>query len=98
MSNDRNTSEMFLAFGAGALLGAAAALLLAPKSGRETRRDIRRLAGDAVDRSRELADQVKAKTHETTDAAGRFIRDQKERVGHALHEGKEAYMREASKS
>lgn len=62
MSNDTQQSGMvMLAFMVGALTGAAAALLLAPASGEETReylgqkaREGRARARDAVDQSREM--------------------------------------------
>ncbi len=38
MNKDGNNSGLFVAFLSGALVGAAAALLLAPKSGKETRK------------------------------------------------------------
>jgi len=97
MSNESRGADMFVAFGAGALLGAVAALLLAPKSGEETRRELGDMAEGAMERGRSLADRAKMKTRESAEAAGEFVRDQKDRVGHALHEGKEAYLREASK-
>jgi len=52
----------------GALLGASIALVLAPDSGRKTRRRIQRAAGDlretAVDRWDEIADEVAGKVEE----------------------------------
>jgi len=98
MSNDSRGSDLFVAFGAGALLGAVAALLLAPKSGAETRREIGDMAEGALERGRSLADRARTKTRESAETAEEFVRDQKERLGHALQEGKEAYLREASKS
>jgi gas vesicle protein len=108
MSDEHRTSDMLVAFGAGALLGAAAALLLAPKSGAETRRELGELAENALERgrsaterarekTREVTDRAREKTREAAETAGEFVRDQKERVGHAIHEGKEAYLREAAK-
>lgn len=108
MSDEHRASDMLVAFGAGALLGAAAALLLAPKSGAETRRELGDLAENAMekgrsaaerarDKTRELTDQARDKTRQAAETAGEFVRDQKERVGHAITEGKEAYLREASK-
>lgn len=98
MSHDTRGTDMFMAFGAGALIGAVTALLLAPKSGKETRRELGEFAGDAMSRGRALADRARDKTRESTEAAGAFVRDQKERIGHAFEEGKEAYLRETSRS
>lgn len=52
----------------GAVIGAGAALLMAPQPGRRTRRSIRRAAGDlresAGDRLDDLADDVKGRVDE----------------------------------
>lgn len=47
-----NTGNTLLAFIAGAVAGAAAALLLAPESGEKTRKKIRRKASDVSDKVR----------------------------------------------
>jgi gas vesicle protein len=81
MSNDTQQSGMvMLAFMVGALTGAAAALLLAPASGEETReylgqkaREGRARARDAVDQSRELYER------------------QRETVTSAVDRGREAF-------
>lgn len=41
-------------FGAGVLVGVGIGLLLAPKPGRDTRNDVRRVAGRAAERFRDL--------------------------------------------
>jgi gas vesicle protein len=81
MSNDTQQSGMvMLAFMVGALTGAAAALLLAPASGEETReylgqkaREGRARARDAVDQSREVYER------------------QRETVTSAVDRGREAF-------
>lgn len=50
-----------------ALVGAAAALLLAPKSGRETRSDIKQKMHDAQERSKNKATEMKNVAVEKTD-------------------------------
>lgn len=86
MSDNRNT-DMFVAFGIGALVGAVGALLLAPASGEETRRRIG-----------EFADDAGRKTKAGADRATEFVKEQKERIGHAIDEGKQAYRSETVKS
>jgi gas vesicle protein len=99
MSEERNRgSDMVVAFGAGALLGAMATLLLAPKSGEETRRQLGEMAGDAVQQGKSLANRTNERARESAETAGEFLKDQKERLDHAFREGKEAYLREASKT
>lgn len=62
----------------GAVIGAGAALLMAPQPGRRTRRRIRRAAVDmrdtATDRLDELADEMKGKVDEAIRGArSRFV-------------------------
>lgn len=72
--------------GLGALVGAATALLLAPKSGPETREDLKKAAQDLSQsteefrkRSMELLDAAKTKATEAYEAGKETI--QKRRVG-----------------
>ena len=54
--------ELFKAtsvFAAGALIGAAAGLLLAPKTGEQVREQIKDLAGEAKKRAQDFCEQVK---------------------------------------
>ena len=51
-------------FLAGAAVGAAAALLYAPKSGAQTRKDIRKFSKKTVDRIDELQDDVREQLNE----------------------------------
>ncbi len=48
----------------GALVGAAVALLAAPQSGTETRRQIRETAGDAMGNLKESIDELRARLDE----------------------------------
>lgn len=60
---------MIVAFFGGAIVGAAAALLLAPESGKNTRRKIREYVEDGVDtaadKAIETARKVKSNLHTT---------------------------------
>lgn len=64
-SNNIGTAITFLLIGLGA--GALAGLLLAPKTGRQLRRDIKRGYEDAVDTVGEWADEAKEKVREASD-------------------------------
>jgi gas vesicle protein len=54
----------------GGVIGAAAALLLAPKSGRELRGDIRDRYSDVQDRTNRILTDVRSKTQEAIKHAG----------------------------
>ena len=81
MSNDTQQSGMvLLAFMVGALSGAAAALLLAPASGEETREYLGQKAREGRARAREAVDQ------------GREIYErQRDTVASAVDRGREAF-------
>ena len=86
MSQDNGTSSVALmAFVLGAVAGAAAALLMAPASGEETRRVIKERADEARERANEAARQGRE-----------FIDRQRESLSTALERGKDAYTRARS--
>ena len=58
----------------GALIGTAAALLLAPQSGRRTRRQIARSAEDWADTATDRLDDVREDARDLTDKAARETR------------------------
>lgn len=82
MSNDNSTQrDMVLLFGLGLVVGAAAGILLAPGSGEQTRRRIG-----------EFVDDTTGKAREGIDTAGGVVKDQSQRLAHALKEGKDAFQ------
>ncbi len=92
-------------FAIGALLGAAAALLFAPKSGRELREDLADATRKGVDRARETGTQLSTRAgeyYETASArAGELasgVREaatrRGERLSAAVEAGKQAYRDE----
>ena len=85
MSENRGL-EVVVAFGAGIVIGAAAALLMAPATGADTRRRISELGQTAADRAGEGMETAKE-----------FAADQAQRIGRAVHEGKEAYKKEIAR-
>lgn len=68
------------AFIIGGLIGAAIALLYAPKSGKETRRDISRTVGKV---RKEASDVIE----DTIESINRFARDVKERTEEIIEKG-----------
>ena len=61
---NRNKTETFLLVTSAGLLGATLALVFAPQSGRRTRRQIRRVAGDYTDRAREFREDMNERMEE----------------------------------
>lgn len=60
--------KRFFIFAAGAAVGAAVALLLAPKSGEEMREELKDLAQDATKRAQDYCEQVKKDLEEAAAA------------------------------
>ena len=90
---------------AGAILGAGAALLVAPQTGRQTRRDIARyarktgrklegVAGEVAERVSELADAVEEKAEELLEMGKDLSSESREAVLGALNEGQQRLGRQ----
>jgi gas vesicle protein len=105
MSENSGGGDKFLFFLAGAGIGAVVALLLAPKSGRETREIIARTASDGRDfiaskvsegrnlveeKSRKLGDDFNSFLEKSKEAVSK----QKEQLTAAFEAGKSAYREE----
>ena len=58
---DTSSGSWLLSFVLGGLIGAAVALLVAPRSGRQTREQIKDLAEDAKERAEEYYDKAKSR-------------------------------------
>jgi gas vesicle protein len=105
--SDRNDNVMMgaLLVVAGAILGAGVALLVAPQSGRDTRRNITRyarktsrklegVAGDVAERVAEMADAVEEKAEELLEKGEDLSRESREAVLNAFNEGQERLGRQ----
>jgi gas vesicle protein len=97
-----------LAFFLGGLVGAGVALLLAPKSGSETRQLIKEYAGEAKgktdgylekvkDSAATVVDKVKDSASTVVEKGKEFIDEQKSIITTAVEAGKEAYEKEKEK-
>src|SRR5271165_991575 len=84
MMNRDNMPGMMLTFVLGAGVGAAVALLLAPKSGEELRGDIADGVNDGVDQIRYTGRKLKRR-------AQKFAAAVQENVEDAIESGKDAY-------
>ncbi len=89
--------SLFLSFILGGLMGAGVALLLAPRSGEETRRRIRELADDVREKAEGYVEQTKGKVMSTLDKGKGFVEDKKSVITAAVEAGKEAYEKETER-
>ena len=87
-------STVFLAFAAGAAVGAGLTLLMTPKSGEEMRGSIKELTGDTVDKIKEYAVEAQGKIMETFEQGKDLILDRKAILASALDAGREAIAAE----
>lgn len=92
MADDKgfSPSAVVLAFLSGVFVGTAAALLMAPQSGRETRDRFRRYASEAEECARDLA----SRASEALDKGKEFVKEKKSILAEALDAGREAMRRE----
>lgn len=74
--SDRGGGEFFFGFLIGALAGAAAALLMAPSSGEEVRRQLGERASTLKTQAEKLAEEVRSQT-EHLEERGRIVLSEK---------------------
>ena len=92
-SNDEQKSVVlnFLAgMGIGALIGAGTALLLAPKSGKETRKDIKTAADELRTKTDKVMHDLSESGEELVKKSKEILESTKTKVQQAVDSGKEA--------
>lgn len=96
MGDDRGFSPgaVGLAFVTGALVGAAAALLLAPQSGRETREQMRGYARRTEDNLRDLAGKATEALDQVVERGREVLQEKKTILSEAFDAGRDAMRRE----
>ena len=82
---DNRDSGLF-AFLLGAVVGAAAALLYAPKTGKETRAHLKKLTEDFVEDAEEVGCDLKEK-------GKKFVQESKAKVSELVEKGKVKYSK-----
>jgi len=98
MSDQSSAGEKALYFILGATLGAATALLLAPRSGVETRKLIISKAREGADVVTTRARNVAEKTTGYVERGKEIIQQQRDQLGAAIEAGKRAYREEKEKA
>jgi len=76
---------------AGVAIGAVGALLLTPRTGQETRRRIRELAGEGRDVVRERARQARDQAGGWADKGREYLNSQKDQIRSAYEAGRQDY-------
>jgi gas vesicle protein len=96
MADDRGSSAaaVVLVFLSGAALGAVAALLLAPQTGRESREQLRGYARRAEDNLCDLAGRAGETFEEVVGEGKEFVDSKKSVLREAFDVGREAMRRE----
>ena len=93
--NDRcSGGELSLAFLSGAIIGAVAAVLYAPRSGEETRTALRGYVRKTEEEVLEKAREIKGELTQTLDEAKRYLKETEATIEAALAAGKEAFKKE----
>ena len=87
-----------VSFLVGALAGAAAVLLLAPKARRESAERIREISRDVRERASAAVDTAKDKVSSTVSRGREFLDDKRSVVEAAVEAGKEAYTQGKAKA
>ena len=106
--NDKNAAKIYGAILLGGLIGAAIALLSAPKSGRETRKDIVRamrrarnstvdLIEDTIDDVNDLVNDLRDKATDIVDQGAELSDKVKKEIVATLEQGQKAIEKQKQK-
>jgi gas vesicle protein len=98
MSEESTAGEKALYLLLGAAIGAATALLFAPRSGTETRKLIASKAREGADIIANRTKAVAGKTSEYVERGKEILQQQRDQLAAALDAGKQAYREEKEKA
>jgi gas vesicle protein len=98
MSEEATAGEKMLYLMLGAMLGAVTALLLAPRSGEETRKLIASKARESADLLSNRAKDVAERTTGYVDRGKEVLHQQRDQLSAAIEAGKKAYKEEKEKA
>jgi gas vesicle protein len=86
--------DIMLSFLLGGVVGAAVALLYAPRAGNETRERLRTSVQRGAERGRELKERMVGRGRDLLDNASSAVERGRERVSAAMEAGRDAYHEE----
>ena len=86
--------KVVCSFFIGGLIGAGVAFLIAPKTGEETRRMIKELAGEVKEKAEDYIDQTKAAATAYVEKGKNLVEKEKNLISKSVEAGKEAYRKE----
>ncbi len=81
----------------GGLIGSVLGILYAPKSGKETRGEIRHSAEELLEKAKEQYEEARRKVEQLVGKEKELYTGKKERLKKALEAGVDAYKQEASR-
>ena len=90
MGDESKGAEFLAGLIIGGVIGAAAALLLAPQPGEETRADLRERGIELKERMIELSEEARRRAEDLQAEGRATVETQKARVEEAIEEGKKA--------
>jgi gas vesicle protein len=98
MSEEASSGEKLLYLMFGAMIGAATALLIAPRSGVETRKLLLTKAREGADLVTSRTKSVAGKTSDYMDRGKELLQQQRDSLSAAFEAGKQAYREEKDKA
>ena len=99
MASERNDAAGYLGwFFLGGILGAAAALLIAPRTGRETRDLLLERSNEVAKRAQAIANDAQGRAGEWLDKSRELFEEQTQRLMTAFEAGKDAMREEIRKT
>ena len=95
MENKRSCYGMccVVSFFIGAMVGGGIALLTAPKSGKKTREQLRRMARDAKEKTEDYYDEMKEKAAEATEKVQDYYQEAKRTVESSVDAAKKTFQK-----
>jgi gas vesicle protein len=99
MASERNDAAGYLGwFFLGGILGAAAAFLIAPRTGRETRDILLERSNEVAKRAQAIANDAQGRAGEWLDKSRELFEEQTQRLMTAFEAGKDAMREEIRKN